>query len=149
MYIQFPSNKTMTINLALSLELHNNIKENSPSSVFQLHCQSSNHHNAHNVLLSTFDINMINRNHADNKNALTAVFKSLAFLEIRSRNKDVINSTWNRIYSLRFFTPCLWIFTFIYFWINLACVLAKYVCSRRPYACFFVILLLIKILLFI
>ena len=37
-----------------------------------------------------------------NKNALTAAF-SLACLEIRSRNKEAINSTRNRIYSLRAF----------------------------------------------
>ena len=36
-----------------------------------------------------------------NKNALTAV--SLACLEIRSRNEEVINSTRNRIYSLKVF----------------------------------------------
>ena len=34
-----------------------------------------------------------------NKNALTVV--SLACLEIRSRNEEVINSTRNRIYSLK------------------------------------------------
>ena len=33
---QFPSNKTMTINLAFSPKLHNNIKENSPSSAFSV-----------------------------------------------------------------------------------------------------------------
>ena len=37
-----------------------------------------------------------------NKNALTAVL-SLARLEIRSRNEEVINSTRNRIYSLKDF----------------------------------------------
>ena len=36
-----------------------------------------------------------------NRNALTAV--SLACLEIRSRNEEVINSTRNRIYSLKVF----------------------------------------------
>ena len=36
-----------------------------------------------------------------NKNAHTAV--SLACLEIRSRNEEVINSTRNRIYSLKVF----------------------------------------------
>ena len=37
-----------------------------------------------------------------NNNALTAAF-SLAFLEIRSRNEEAINSTRNRIYSLKVF----------------------------------------------
>ena len=37
-----------------------------------------------------------------NKNALTAVV-SLANLEIRSRNEEAINSTRNRIYSLKVF----------------------------------------------
>ena len=36
-----------------------------------------------------------------NKNALTPV--SLACLEIRSRNEEVVNSTRNRIYSLKVF----------------------------------------------
>ena len=36
-----------------------------------------------------------------NKNALTVV--GLACLEIRSRNEEVINSTRNRIYSLKVF----------------------------------------------
>ena len=45
---------------------------------------------------------------------------SLACLEIRSRNEQAINSTWNRIYSLQvfhpgFFTPYFWIFTFYLF----------------------------------
>ena len=35
-----------------------------------------------------------------NKDALTAAF-SLAYLEIRSRNEQAINSTRNRIYSLK------------------------------------------------
>ena len=37
-----------------------------------------------------------------NKDALTAAF-SLAYLEIRSRNEEAINSTGNRIYSLKVF----------------------------------------------
>ena len=37
-----------------------------------------------------------------NKNVLTAAF-SLACLEIRSRNKEAINSTTNTIYSLKVF----------------------------------------------
>ena len=37
-----------------------------------------------------------------NKDALTAAF-SLAYLEIRSRNEEAINSTLNRIYSLKVF----------------------------------------------
>ena len=37
-----------------------------------------------------------------NKNATTAAF-SLTCLEIRLRNEEVINSTWNRIYSLKVF----------------------------------------------
>ena len=37
-----------------------------------------------------------------NKKALTAA-SSLACLEIRSRNEDAINSTRNRIYSLKVF----------------------------------------------
>ena len=38
----------------------------------------------------------------NNKNALTVVF-SLACLEIRSRNEEEINSTQNKIYSVKVF----------------------------------------------
>ena len=38
-----------------------------------------------------------------NKNALTAPF-SFAYLEIRSRNEEAINSTRNRTYSLKVLT---------------------------------------------
>ena len=41
-------------------------------------------------------------NHGENKNALTATI-SLACLEIRVRNEEAINSTRNRIYSLKVF----------------------------------------------
>ena len=46
-----------------------------------------------------------------NKNALTAV--SLACLEIRSRNEEVINSTRNRIYSLKVFLSTLYFYSFL------------------------------------
>ena len=42
------------------------------------------------------------RDQYKNNNALTAAF-SLAFLEIRSRNEEAINSTQKRIYSLKVF----------------------------------------------
>ena len=63
----------------------------------------------------------------NNKNDLTAAF-SLACLEIRSRNEEAINSTRNRIYSLKvlYLPPTLVkssILLFICFWIDLVCVL--------------------------
>ena len=78
-----------------------------------------------------------------NKNALTAVI-SLACLEIRSRNEEAINSTRNRIYSLKVFYFLLYrrrvffrIFTF-YLFLNWFSTRVsndrKYVSGRRLYA---------------
>ena len=65
-----------------------------------------------------------------NKNVLAAAF-SLACLEIGSRNEEAINSTWNRIYSLKVLNFLLYrrrvffrISTFYCFWIDLVRVLA-------------------------
>ena len=62
-----------------------------------------------------------------NKNALTAAFR-LACLEIRSTIEEAINSTQNRIYSLKVFYFLLSTLSksilFIYFWIDLVRVLA-------------------------
>ena len=50
-----------------------------------------------------------------NKDALI-VASSLACLEIRSRNEEAINSTWNRIYSLKVSTyNCIDVECFSYF----------------------------------
>ena len=57
---------------------------------------------------------------------------SLACLEIRSRNEEAINSTWNRIYLLKVFHFLLYrrscilqdIYFFFCFWIDLVRVLA-------------------------
>ena len=108
MYVlQFPSNKTMTINLVLSPKLHNNVKKK-----FTILCffgctakETTTTIIMQNFLVSAFDINMIYRNHVENENALTAVL-SLASLEItkcRSRNEEAINSTRNWIYLLKVF----------------------------------------------
>ena len=71
----------------------------------------------------------------NNKNTLTAAF-SLACLEIRSRNEEAIDSTWNRIYLLKvlYLLPTLaksGILLFICFWIDLVHVLAM---TRNAYA---------------
>ena len=61
-----------------------------------------------------------------NKNALTAAV-SLVCLEIRSRNEDAINSTRNRIYSLR-------VFHFLFYrrrYFLLFSELIQYACQRR------------------
>ena len=58
------------------------------------------------LLIATATFRRINIRYVQsrsNKNALTTAF-SLACLEVRSRNEEAINSTRNRIYSLRFFT---------------------------------------------
>ena len=71
------------------------------------------------------------------KNALTVAL-SLVCLDIRSRNEEAINSTRNRIYSLKVFTPYFWIFTFYLFLNWLSTTVTddrKYVCGRRLYAC--------------
>ena len=79
-----------------------------------------------------------------NKDALI-VASSLACLEIRSRNEEAINSTWNRIYSLKVSTyNCIDVecfsgyLLFICFWIDLVHYNSdnrKCVCGRMLYAC--------------
>ena len=74
-----------------------------------------------------------------NKKALTAAF-SLPCLEIRSRTKEVINSTQNSIYSLKVFCflpyRC-WYFLFVSELIFLTRVSndQKYLCCGRLYSC--------------
>ena len=64
---------------------------------------------------------------------------SLACLEIRSRNEEGINSTRNRIYSLKFFTSYFIDVDTFYLFLNCfstsVSVDQKYVCGRRLYAC--------------
>ena len=62
-----------------------------------------------------------------NKNVLTVAF-SLACLEIRSRNKEVINSTTNTIYSLKVFYFLLYRSPYFLF----VSELIQYACQRRP-----------------
>ena len=63
----------------------------------------------------------------ENKNALRAGF-SLACLEIRSRNEEAINSTRNRIYSLKVFYFLLYRRRYFLF----VSELIQYACQRRP-----------------
>ena len=62
-----------------------------------------------------------------NKNALTAAF-SLTSLEIRSRNEEAINSTRNRIYSLKVFYFLLYLRQYFLF----VSELIQYACQQRP-----------------
>ena len=72
----------------------------------------------------------------NNKNDLTAAF-SLACLEIRSRNEEAINSTRNRIYSLKVFTSYFIDVDTFYLFLNWFSTRVsddrKYVCGRRLY----------------
>ena len=72
------------------------------------------------LLIATATFRRINIRYVQsrsNKNALTTAF-SLACLEIRSRNEEAINSTRNRIYSLRFFTSFFIIVDTFYLFLN-------------------------------
>ena len=74
-----------------------------------------------------------------NKNALTAALAlSLACLEIRLRNEEAINSTRNRIYSLKVVYFLLYrrrYFLFVNWFSSRVGEDRKYVCGRRIYAC--------------
>ena len=73
-----------------------------------------------------------------NKSALAASF-SLACLEIRSRNEEAINSTRNRIYSLKVFyfyvIDCETFYLFLNWFSSCVSDAQKYVCGRKLYAC--------------
>ena len=82
--------------------------------------------NRNTYVISSFSNSLII--HKENtKDALTAEF-SLARLEIRSRNEEAINSTRNRIYSLKVFYFLLYRRRYFLF----VSELIQYACQRRP-----------------
>ena len=84
-------------------------------------------------------MNTTKNNKNRDKNALTASTSSLACFEIRSRNKRAINSTRNKIYSLKVFHFLLYRRRFFYLFLSWFSMRVsddqKYVWGRRLNAC--------------